>query len=210
MVSRNLNLSFCAFSTTACDDIEGACRYLDFGYSEEGKEMFNYGKEGVSFNYINYQDMNSPVDLSAFGDKFPRWSDAILADPDHAVAEACSLYIRAHSSGPFPQDEGYLVQFMKYADQLKTIDVWVGSSDFSGSLMPRLYFTTEESEELASLETDIDTYKDETITKFLTGVSDLNDDTWADFQNGLKAMGIERCLEIRNAAVQRAYERGGM
>ena len=201
--------SFCAFITTACEDVEGACRYLDFGYSEEGKEMFNYGKEGISFNYINYEDMNSPVDLSAFGDKFPRWSDAILADPDHAVAEACSLYIRAHSSGPFPQDEGYLVQFMKYADQLKTIETWNGSSDYSGSLMPRLYFTTEESEELASLETDIDTYKDETITKFLTGVSDLNDDTWAEFQNGLKAMGIEKCLAIRNAAVQRAYERGG-
>ena len=202
--------SFCAFITTACENVEAACRYMDFGYSDEGKEMFNYGKEGVSFNYINYQDMNSPVDLSAFGDKFPRWSDAILANPDHAVAEAASLYIRAHSSGPFPQDEGYLVQFMKYADQLKTIDVWVGSSDFSGSLMPRLYFTTEESEELASLETDIDTYKDETITKFLTGATELNDATWADFQNGLKTMGIEKCLEIRNAAVQRAYERGGM
>ena len=201
--------SFCAFITTACEDVEGACRYMDFGYSEEGKEMFNYGKEGISFNYINYEDMNSPVDLSAFGDKFPRWSDAILADPDHAVAEACSLYIRAHSSGPFPQDEGYLVQFMKYADQLKTIETWNGSSDYSGSLMPRLYFTTEESEELASLETDIDTYKDETITKFLVGDTELNDATWADFQNGLKAMGIEKCLEIRNAAVQRAYERGG-
>lgn len=199
--------SACVFITTACQDVEGACRYADFGYSAEGKEMFNYGKEGISFNYINYADLNSPVDLSAFGDKFPRWSENITDNPDHALAEALSPYIRAHSSGPFPQDEGYLVQFMKYADQLKTIETWNGATDYYSTITPRLYFTTEESETLAAKETEIDTYKDETITKFITGALELNDQNWADFQDGMKRMGIEDCLAIRNAALQRAYDR---
>jgi putative aldouronate transport system substrate-binding protein len=198
---------FLAFITTACQDLDGAYRYLDFGYSEKGKEMFNYGKEGISFNYINYEELGSPVDLSAFGDKFPRWAPVITENPDHALAEILSLYIRAHSSGPFPQDEGYLVQFMKYSDQLKTIETWNGATDYYSTIMPRLYFTTEESDTLAAYETNIDTYKDETITKFIKGTLELNDDNWAEFQNTMKTMGLDDCLAIRNAALQRAYDR---
>ena len=197
-----------AFISTNCEDVEAACRYLDFGFSEEGKVVFNYGKEGVSFNYVNYEEMNSPVDLSSFGDNFPKWDDHVH-DPDDefALSAILSKYIRAHSSGPFIQDEGYLVQFMQYSDQLATIDVWVGSSDFTGSLLPRMYFTDEESSELATKQNDLLTYKNEQITKFITGDLEINDANWQSFQDGLKQMGLEDVLAIRRASHERAKNR---
>ena len=196
------------FISAQCEDVEAACRYLDYGFSEEGKEVFNYGKEGISFNYVNYEEMNCPIDLSEFGDQFPKWDDHVHDPNDEfALSAILSKYIRAHSGGPFIQDKGYLVQFMQYNDQLATIDVWVKSSDFSGQLLPRMYFTTEESDVIAAKETDLDTYKNEQITKFITGDLEINDANWQSFQDGLKQMGLEDVLAIRRAAHERAKNR---
>lgn len=200
---------FNSFISTSCKDVEGACRFLDYGYGEEGALLYNHGKEGVSFEYVNYADMNCPVDLSAYGNSFPKWTEEVTNSPKgFTLAQSLSQFVRSHSSGPFPQDESYLVQFMAYSDQLKTIETWNGSTDYSGQLLPRMFFTTEESESLASMETDLTTYKDETITKFLTGGMEINDANWQAFQDGLKQMGVEDVLSVRRAAYQRALDRG--
>lgn len=197
-----------AWISATCEDVEGACRYLDFGFTDEGKEVFNYGKEGVSFNYVNYKEMNSPIDLSEFGDKFPKWDDHVHDPNDEfALSAILSKYIRAHSSMPGIQDKGYLVQFMQYHDQLNCINVWVNSSDFTGQLLPRMYYTTEESDILASKQTDLLTYKNETVTKFLNGDLEINDANWAEFQANLEKMGLADILEVRRAAHARALAR---
>lgn len=197
-----------AWISATCEDVQGACRYLDFGFTDEGKEVFNYGKEGVSFNYVNYKEANSPLDLSEFGDKFPMW-DEHVHDPndEFALSAILSKYIRAHSSMPGIQDKGYLAQFMQYHDQLNCINVWVASSDFTGQLLPRMYYTTEESDILASKQTDMLTYKNETVTKFLNGDLEINDANWAEFQANLEKMGLAEILEVRRAAHERAKNR---
>lgn len=198
-----------AFISGKCQNVEAACRLLDFGYSEEGMTMFNYGKEGISFEYVNYKEMDAPIDLSYFGDKFPRWSDEVYnpTEGDYPLAVSLSRFIRAHSSGPFPQSEGYLVQFLPYRDQLASVNTWVNSSTFEGQLLPRMYFTAEESQLLAERENDLKTYKDETVMAFLQGTLELNDANWEEFQNNLKRMGLEEILEIRRAAHERAKAR---
>lgn len=39
--------------TTNCENIELACQWGDWWYSEEGSLLANYGVEGVSFNYVD-------------------------------------------------------------------------------------------------------------------------------------------------------------
>jgi putative aldouronate transport system substrate-binding protein len=189
-------------------NVEAACRFLDYGYSEEGFTMYNFGKEGVSFDYINYKDFPSKLDLSFFGDKFPRWNEEVYKPKDgYVLAVSLSRFVRSHSSGPFAQSMGYLAQFLPYTDQLASIDTWVKSSTFEGQLLPRMYFTTEESKALAAKESDLKAYKDETLMGFLQGSVELNDVTWAEFQDNLKTMGLEEILNIRRAAYSRAKAR---
>ena len=96
---------------------------------------------------------------------------------------------------------------MQYHDQLNCINVWVNSSDFTGQLLPRMYYTTEESDILASKQTDLLTYKNETVTKFLNGDLEINDANWAEFQANLEKMGLADILEVRRAAHARALAR---
>lgn len=197
-----------AFISAQCKNVEAACRFLDYGYSEEGFIMYNFGKEGVSFDYINHKEFDSPIDLSEFGDRFPRWNEEVYKPKDgYPLAVSLSRFVRSHSSGPFAQSKAYLAQFLPYYDQLATIDVWVNSSDFTGQLLPRMYFTSEESSVLAARESDLKTYKDETLMAFLQGSVPLDDTTWAEFQDNLKTMGLEEILKIRRAAYARAKAR---
>ena len=206
--STSLNVaSNCAFISTSCENVQAACRLLDFGYSDEGWTIYNFGKEGVNFDYINYSEFASPVDLSHYGDQFPRWNDEVYNNPTHVQSIAMSQFVRSHIAGPFPQDEAYLVQTLVYDDQLLAIETWNNSTDYTGSLMPRMYYTAEESTTLAELESDLKTYKNETITKFITGDIELNDANWQEFQEGLIQMNLEEVLAVRRASHQRAINR---
>ncbi len=65
----------------------------------------------------------------------------------------------------------------------------------------RITQTTEEESELASLYTDIKTYVSECNVKFLLGQMSLDD--YDSFRQTLKDMGIERCIELKQAALDR-------
>jgi putative aldouronate transport system substrate-binding protein len=62
-------------------------------------------------------------------------------------------------------------------------------------LIPPLYYSAADVSEIAMLTTNINTYVEESIAKFIVG--DLNIETgWTAFQNELKRLGIDRYLQI--------------
>ncbi len=71
----------------------------------------------------------------------------------------------------------------------------------SGYIPDRITQTTEEESELAGLYTDIETYVAECNVKFLLGQMSLDD--YDSFRQTLKDMGIERCIELKQAALDR-------
>jgi len=75
-----------------------------------------------------------------------------------------------------------------------------------GVPVPSVSRTTEETEEFTIINTDVSTAVKAYYAEAITGVVDL-ESTWADFQASLKAMGVERMIEIQNAAYQRAVEK---
>ncbi len=69
----------------------------------------------------------------------------------------------------------------------------------------RITQTTEEGTEFSSLYTDIETYVQECNVKFIMGQMSLDD--YDSYRDTLKNMGIERCIELKQAAVDRYNQR---
>ena len=61
--------------------------------------------------------------------------------------------------------------------------------------LPNLVFTEEQNAELSVIKTDIDNYITEYMAKVATGETTL-DDSWDEYIETLKAMGMERMFEI--------------
>lgn len=61
--------------------------------------------------------------------------------------------------------------------------------------------TTEETEEYNSIYSDIDTYMDESISKFIVGDTSLEE--FDAFVAQLETMGIADCIAIEQAAYDR-------
>ena len=178
------------YITTACEDIEGAMRYLDYGYSEEGKKLYNFGIEGESYE---------------MKDNYPTYTDTILKNPEYTVVEAMAMYARSNYYGPFIQRKEYIEQYgYTYPQQKGANELW-SISNVDKYRMPKVTATPEESEELAMIMNTIQTYRDEMQVKYIMGIEEL--DTYDTYVQNVKDMGIDRAIEIYEAALERFRNR---
>jgi putative aldouronate transport system substrate-binding protein len=75
-----------------------------------------------------------------------------------------------------------------------------GNADLA---IPPLWYSVEDTSQMALLTTNINTYVEESIAKFVIGDLDPNRDAdWNNFQTQLRNLGIERYLQI----IQRTYD----
>ncbi len=66
-----------------------------------------------------------------------------------------------------------------------------------------LKFTEDEQYILDNKLTDIKTYAKEMEGKFITGVTDLNDDTWKEYCDTIEEMGIAEVIDVYQASYDR-------
>ncbi|WP_257348909.1 extracellular solute-binding protein [Pseudalkalibacillus decolorationis] len=71
--------------------------------------------------------------------------------------------------------------------------------------VPPLFFTEEQSVEMATIEKTITDYVDEMTAKFIIGDASLEED-WEEYIATLKSMGIERYVEIYQSAYNEKYK----
>lgn len=178
--------------STQCSDPKLAIQYMDYLFSDEGFELANYGIEGETF--------------TKNGDEY-MFTDLILNNPQGFDWQLCqSLYINPG----FPCLTDLTIQEMTYNDAQKAaVDTWVGAYDSADKTMPNenwLSYTTEESQDRADLNADIETYEEEMRLKFITGQVDI-DAEWDNYCATLESMGIEELNEITQAAVTRYLEK---
>lgn len=176
--------------TTSCENPAAAVAFLDYGYSEEGNLLYNFGIEGVSYEVKDGECI---------------FTDLINKNPDGLTqASAMTMYIRSSTAGAFVQDRGYIDQFYGRENQQQTLDAWLADVDtVKKNNLPKYTMTTEENEEYAEIMTEISTYVQEERDKFVTGQNSL--DNLDKFIKNLKDLGIERAIEIVQAACDR-YE----
>lgn len=167
-----------------CADPAAAARFLDFGYSEEGKLLFNFGILGESYEMID----GKPVYTSLITDSI-------------SMNDTMNLYLRANDSGPFIQMKEYLEQYAGSPQQKRARERW-NDTDASRHTLPKLHLTREESMELSQLH--YSEYTEQMEINFITGVTPLSE--FDEYLQKASALGAERALEIYRAVYARFLE----
>ena len=176
--------------TTSCKDVEAAARLLDWGYSDEGHIYYNFGTEGVTYEMV---------------DGVPTYTDLIMNNPEGlAPGTVMAHYIRGNYNGPFVQDLNYLKQYYTLDGQKKSYETWTVKTAAKYA-MPNVTPTAEESEEYSTLMNEVETYRDEMTNKFILGTESL--DNFDQYVETLNSLGLQRAIEIEDAALERYNER---
>lgn len=174
-----------------CKEPELAVKMLDYGYSEEGKLLFNFGREGESYTMV---------------DGVPTYTDDILKNPDGLpIAQAMAKYIMACYQGPTIQSLGYQDQYYQMQQAKDAVANWADANSRAHKV-PAITPSQEESSEFASIMNDINTYVLEMYSKFVLGQADID----AEYDNFIKTLndfGLERALEIEQSAYERYQNR---
>ena len=174
-----------------CKNIELALRFLDYGFTEEGMNVYNFGIEGESYE---------------IKDGEPVFTELITNNPDGLTfADAVSAYVRANSSGPFIQDERYVIQSLSFPDiQKSAYDKW-SVHNMNKHLLPSITPSVDESARVANIMATIKPYVEEMTAKFITG-----DESLEQFDNYLKQLddfGLSGLLDAYSASLERYNKR---
>lgn len=176
--------------TSSCKNVELAARFLDYGYSEAGNTLYNFGIEGESFNMV---------------DGYPTYTDKLMKNTEGlSVGAAMGQYIRGNQNGPFVQAKEYIEQYYNTPQQASALDVWA-KTDMEKYMLPKITFTPEESSEVSTIMNNINTYVDEKTVRFIMGLEDLA--AFDDYLSNLNGFGVDRLLEIYQTAYERYMKR---
>lgn len=173
-----------------CKYPELAAQFIDWIYSEEGTMLSNFGVEGVS--YVLDENGNAC------------FTEEVTNNPNgYSRTDALEIYA-GESNKPFVLTrEGLMATYP--ADVQKTsLEVWM-DEDNTIREVPTLTFTTEESDELSLIMTDINTYVSENRINFIYGNRSVEE--FDAFRSAIREMGIDRALEIYQAAYDRYLAR---
>ncbi len=174
-----------AVITPNCENKEAAAQFLNYGYTEEGHMLFNFGIEGESYTMV---------------DGVPTYTELITHNPDGwTMQQALAQYTRSWATDAFVQDEGYMRQYGARPQQQEALESWT-NTDAAKYAFPPTTIAEENSAEYSKLWSDLITYMDEMFVKFVTGVEPL-DKFETDYLPMLEQLGIDRVLELQQNAL---------
>ena len=181
--------------TTACQYPEVALRWADYFFCDEGSLFFYYGDEGVTYD--------------ALEDGTYQFNDTVLADfyAGTNSYDGCAVYVSLYGYGNTPTMTK--VPFNS-ADDNKGIALEAANALIEDCAIawPAFTFTKKEQRIIEDSKNDIDKYVASMRDAWIMGTNELNDETWAQFVNTIKRMGIDDVLEVYEAALDRAYASG--
>jgi putative aldouronate transport system substrate-binding protein len=175
--------------STANKHVAETVKLLDYGYSDAGHVLFNFGIEGVTFNYEN---------------GYPKYTPEIMRNPQGLPpAQAMARYFRSVFNGPFVQDTRYLEQYFELPAQQEALKTWLEPSD--ERQMPPVTPTQEESRKFASVMNDVIGKYQEVFTRVVTGAEST--DSLAGLADQLRSLGVDDAVKIQQAALDRYNKR---
>lgn len=175
--------------TSACEDVELAVSVLDWRYSEAGAFLFNYGIEGISFEYNDAGE--------------PEYTDLIVKNENGLSATwLAAVYM---------DEYGYVEKYTKFDyqmtdQQLEARELWSQNVESRYDLPRALSLTADESEVFSSKMTDVASRTSEAILLMLTGDMDIDAD-YDSFVEELYDMGLQDCLDCYQSALTRYNNR---
>lgn len=193
---QGIGTNTAVITTTADEETMKLClKMLNYAYTEEGFLYWNYGTEGVSWEYDEngVPKFTSLVTDDADTDPMTKYNGATWGNS--CIQATNLLYLKNSEAAIAANDAWYYI----YDDEEKNLEVTGGWRYPVG-----ITYTTEEADEMDEIGQNIGTYVSESYASFLTGASDVNDDTvWEAYLADLESYNLSRILEIRQAAYDR-------
>lgn len=177
-----------------CEHPEVVVAWADQFYTEDGGKLAWMGVEGETYQY-NDQGEWEWILNKGHGDDIStvRASSALQGGGQGHPSVQPRAWMEGMSASVDP-DEVYL-----NLQRLKLIE--------HGQVpWPRLTYTEEQQKELGTIGADINPYVDEYMAKVVTGEYNL-EETWDEYINTLKGMGLDRLEELYKGAYDAAMNR---
>lgn len=167
--------------------IEEAIRFLNYGYTDEGYMVYNFGVEGETYNMV---------------DGIPTYTDLTLNNPEFGT-ESANYILRVHFAPKLrASDVDSNPNLHKSPASLAIRKQWADDPTVDDAFrIPPIRLTPEEAEERGALLTEIETYSDEMTLRFIIGAEPF--ENYDAFLEQMKTLGVERVIEI----TQNAYDR---
>lgn len=181
-----------AFISAQCEHPEEAVRLVDYLYKPETIMMTAWG--------VNTEEHTLWTE-DADGNR--SWTDFMTDNPDFDYETARQRYTASTLQGQWETSMEKLQYDVPQVQQAWT--VWADNTSNDNLMSTYVTQTTEESRELSQLLTQIETYGDEMVFKFITGERSL--DEFDAFVEELKGMGTDRLCELYQAAHDRYQSR---
>lgn len=171
------------------ENIVETVKWLDWHYSEEGTALYNWGIEGQSYEVVDGKN---------------QFTDLITNNPDGlSKDEADARYAGGVlTQMPIVEDPEVFLVLKSLPQQKAASQLWC-QADTSWLLSP-LYFDSETTTENANIMSEIKTYVAEQFNKYVMGIESM--DTFDQFQQQLKNMGIETVLANYQASYDAVYK----
>lgn len=169
---------------------ELAMKVLNYGFTDEGRELMLFGTEGESFNI---EDGNYV------------FTDLVMNNPDGLTfSQATGAYVRNGESIPYLKSYSGLRANYKVVDVCPEVDeaiaAWSKNEPQHSQVPYSLAPDNKVSGEYAKLQTEIGTYAEEMLLKFIVGEESL--ENFDKYIAELNKRGLPRLLEI----AQEAYD----
>ena len=161
--------------------------YVNWFFTEEGIMVSNFGKEGETYTV----DEDGSV----------HYTDMILKDPGGYGTMAVYAIFTNNNDNPFYFRMERTTETYDNEVEATVYDTWL--SNMTSEYVATYSMTSEETEQVNAIATDLSTTLTEGLTKFMTGDRELSPEAWQSFQDDLKALGLDDMTEI----VQTAFDR---
>jgi putative aldouronate transport system substrate-binding protein len=146
--------------------------------------------EGVSYN---------------LEDGEPIYTDVIYDNPDGLIFQVARVMYCVNGCVSFG-DPTIVRDFVYSDDVIACTAVWEASYDGGqNNISGSVNMTTSESNQFYNIYTDIGTYAQTELLRFVVGERSM--DEWGDFMKTCEDMGIEECTAIYQQAVDRYMAR---
>lgn len=171
--------------STDCVEVELACRYFDYFFTDEGAFLANYGLENESYTMVNGK---------------PAFTELMTNNPEGISFKAASV-IYTLDDAPFACDMTRL--YAIYSETtIESTRRWGSNLDETYYYPTAASLTQTEADLFSSKFGDLITYASEQIPAFIIGELDV-DANFDGFCAKLKEMGIDECIALK----QDAYDR---
>lgn len=171
--------------TSQCENKEAAVKFMNYGYTEEGSLLLNFGIEGESYTMV---------------DGYPTYTELITNNPNGwTMQQALAQYTMTWNDGPMVQDRRFAEQYSARPQQQAALAQW-SNTTAADYQVPNLSIAEDDQAEYNKLWADIDTYISEMFVQYITGQASL-DGFETEYLSQLEKMGIDRVIELQQEAL---------